>query len=172
MLHAHQTAPDTSGWFRPRRDRWQRLFRGQEGELHQVREWLTELLPDGPARDDLISVAVELGTNAIQHTASGNGGWFTVEIASLPSVTRVSVTDEGAASEPCLTEDPLSEHGRGLIIVNALSVTSGVCGNASGRTVWAEIAQCSPAPVTPVPAAQGRSNRPSASSAMAISRTL
>ncbi|HWG14455.1 MAG TPA: ATP-binding protein [Streptosporangiaceae bacterium] len=132
-----------------------------------MREWLTGLLPDSPARDDLISVAVELGTNAIQHTASGNGGWFTVEITSLSPLIRVSVTDEGAASEPCLTEDPLSEHGRGLIIVNALSVTSGVCGNASGRTVWAEIAQ-----VTPALAGQGLSSRPPASSAMAISRTL
>jgi serine/threonine-protein kinase RsbW len=174
MVHAH--APGASDWSRPRHDRWQRLFRGQEGELRQLREWLTALLPDGPARDDLISVAVELGTNAIQHTASGNGGRFMVEVACLGPATRVSVTDEGAASEPCLTEDPFSEHGRGLIIVRALSVTSGVCGDASGRTVWAEIAHCSPPPgsppASPFLAGQGRSSRPSASSAMAISRTL
>jgi len=190
MVHAH--APGTSDWSRPRHDRWHRLFRGQEGELRQLREWLTALLPDGPARDDLISVAVELGTNAIQHTASGNGGRFMVEVACLGPATRVSVTDEGAADEPCLTEDPLSEHGRGLIIVRALSAASGMSGDASGRTVWAEIAQCnpsggnpsggnssggsssagSPSPASPFLAGQGRSSRPSASSAMAISRTL
>jgi Histidine kinase-like ATPase domain len=153
------------------------LFRGQEGELRQMREWLTALLPDDPARDDLISVAVELGTNAIQHTASGRGGWFTVEVACLGPATRVSVTDQGAANEPCPAQDPLGEHGRGLIIVRALSAASGVCGNASGRTVWAEIAQCnspggSSSGASPFPAGQGRSSRPSASSAMAISRTL
>ncbi|HEY0717329.1 MAG TPA: ATP-binding protein, partial [Streptosporangiaceae bacterium] len=135
MLHARHTEPDTPDRLHAHRDRWQRLFRGQEGELRQVREWLTGLLPDGPARDDLISVAAELATNAIQHTASGNGGWFSVEVAFLPPVVRVAVTDEGASSAPRLTEDPFSEHGRGLLIVNALSAASGVCGTARGRTV-------------------------------------
>ena len=161
MVPAHGSAPDTPDRA-GRRDRWQRLFRGQEGELRHLRRWLAGLLPDSSARDDLISVAVELGTNAIQHTASGNGGWFTVEVACLGSVIRVAVTDEGAPGGPCVNEDPLSDDGRGLVIVRALSVTSGVCGNTSGRTVWAEIA----------PAPQGRSSRPSASSAMASSRTL
>jgi anti-sigma regulatory factor (Ser/Thr protein kinase) len=159
----------------PRHDRWQRLFRGQESELRQLRRWLCVLLPDTSARDDLISVAVELGTNAIQHTASGDGGWFTVEVACLSSVIRVAVTDEGAPAAPRLGDDPLagsglldgdvdydSDCGRGLLIVQALAAASGVCGNVSGRTVWAEVAV----------AAQGRSSNPSASSAMASSRTL
>ena len=190
MVHTHRPAPDTSDragiWSRtgpavPRREHWQRLFRGQQTELRQLRHWLTGLLPDTSARDDLISVAVELGTNAIQHTASGDGGWFTVEVACLGPVIRVAVTDEGGPGVPCLTGDPLSsgdlaldddldsdiavdcesDCGRGLLIVRALSVSSGVCGNTRGRTVWAEIA-----------APQGRSSSPSASSAMASSRTL
>ena len=202
MVHTHRPAPDTSdragiwsrtGWPVPRREHWQRLFRGQQTELRQLRHWLTALLPDTSARDDLISVAVELGTNAIQHTASGDGGWFTVEVACLGPVIRVAVTDEGGPGVPCLTGDPLSsgdlaldgdldgdidcdidgdidrevavdcesDCGRGLLIVRALSVTSGVCGNTRGRTVWAEVA-----------APQGRSSSPSASSAMASSRTL
>ncbi|HEX3752380.1 MAG TPA: ATP-binding protein [Streptosporangiaceae bacterium] len=159
----------------PRHDHWQRLFRGQESELRQLRRWLCVLLPDTSARDDLISVAVELGTNAIQHTASGDGGWFTVEVACLGPVIRVAVTDEGAPAAPRLGDDPLagdgllddevdydSDCGRGLLIVQALSAASGVCGNVRGRTVWAEVAV----------AAQGRSSSPSASSAMASSRTL
>jgi anti-sigma regulatory factor (Ser/Thr protein kinase) len=186
---ASQDRTDRSGtwpatWSRtgrrvPRHDRWQRLFRGQETELRQLRRWLAGLLPDSCARDDLISVAVELGTNAVQHTASGDGGWFTVEVACLGPVIRVAVTDEGAPGSLFLSGDPLtdpagasgdlgasgdgdSDRGRGLLIVRALSVASGVCGNPSGRTVWAEVA----APP------QGRSSSPSASSAMASSRTL
>lgn len=167
----------------PRHDHWQRLFRGQESELRQLRRWLCVLLPDTSARDDLISVAVELGTNAIQHTASGDGGWFTVEVACRDSVIRVAVTDEGAPSAPQLGQDPFacddlltadadadadydydydSVCGRGLLIVQALSVASGVCGNVGGRTVWAEVL------ATP----QGRSSSPPSSSAMASSRTL
>jgi anti-sigma regulatory factor (Ser/Thr protein kinase) len=197
MVHTHRPASDSSGrdradrsgawpatwsrtgWRVPRHDHWQRLFRGQETELRQLRRWLAGLLPDSCARDDLISVAVELGTNAVQHTASGDGGWFTVEVACLGPVIRVAVTDEGAPGSLFLGGDPLTDpagasgdlgasgdgdgdRGRGLLIVRALSVASGVCGNPSGRTVWAEVA----APP------QGRSSSPSASSAMASSRTL
>ncbi|HEY6499121.1 MAG TPA: ATP-binding protein [Streptosporangiaceae bacterium] len=260
-MHAHRSLPDNSD----RVYRWLRLFRGQESELPQLRHWLTELLPDGPGRDDLISVAVELGTNAVQHTASGNGGWFTVEVASLGPMLRVSVTDEGAERGPSLTDAPPTgleldldlaedsdlaegsslgedsvlgegsslgedsvldviagarcDRGRGLVIVRALAVACGVCGNASGRTVWAEVVQAPAQPESPArpetkaqarpeteaqaqpgtqaqtparihtrtpslslsgpangssgtPSGQGRSSRPSASSAMAISRTL
>jgi hypothetical protein len=252
-VHAHRSGPDKSD----RAHRWQRLFRGQESELRQLRHWLIGLLPESPGRDDLIAVAVELGTNAVQHTASGDGGWFTVEVACLGPMLRVSVTDEGAERGPCLTEDLPADpaldlavdldldlnldpdlevdldddtdggfdRGRGLIIVRALAVSCGVCGNASGRTVWAEVAQTrsqAPAPAqTPAqprttpssdpaspngqpssnghparnnrpgpngrlaptgqpalnnqpsaPGGQGRSSRPSASSAMATSRTL
>ena len=204
-MHARRSVPDKSD----RAYRWQRLFRGHESELGQLRHWLTELLPDSPGRDDLISVAVELGTNAVQHTASGDGGWFTVEVACRGSVMRVSVTDEGAERGPSLTGDPPSlddvpdlgedsvlgafagtrcDRGRGLIIVRALAVTCGVCGNASGRTVWAEVAQASTEAETqtrtraqpPIhtrtpsislpgtPSGQGRSSRPSASSALAV----
>jgi serine/threonine-protein kinase RsbW len=226
-VHAHRSVPGSGPDKSDRAFRWLRLFRGQESELRQLRHWLTELIPDSPGRDDLISVAVELGTNAVQHTASGNGGWFTVEVASLGPMLRVSVTDEGAERGPSLATDPddqpnspdpdldalagaRCDRGRGLLIVRALAVTCGVCGNASGRTVWAEVAQ-SPAqteaqaeiptqaqagtpnqpqphtrihtrtpifsrpgaPGTPGTAnGQGRSSRPSPSSAMAISRTL
>ena len=193
-MHAHRSGPDESD----RTHRWQRLFRGQESELRQLRHWLLGLLPDSPGRDDLIAVAVELGTNAVQHTASGDGGWFTVEVACLGPMLRVSVTDEGAERGPSLTAGPPADpaldlaidldldlklepdldldddtdggcdRGRGLIIVRALAVTCGVCGNASGRTVWAEVARTQPG----IPDGQGRSSRPPASSAMAISRTL
>ncbi len=144
MVHARGSAHrDTSADGTPRPDtcgRWQRLFRGQESELRQLRRWLIALLPDRPARDDLISVAVELGTNAIQHTSSGQGGWFTVEVTRRGAVARIDVTDEGAATGPEITDDPMSDCGRGLIIVRALSESCGFRGDARGRTVWAEVA--------------------------------
>jgi anti-sigma regulatory factor (Ser/Thr protein kinase) len=160
MIHARGSAyqdaqademsrPDTYG-------RWCRLFRGQESELRPLRRWLTSLLPDRAARDDLISVAVELGTNAIQHTSSGQGGSFTVEVTHRDAMTRIDVTDGGAPSGPQITDDPMSDCGRGLIIVRALSESCGVRGDARGRTVWAEVAWtsepvvASPATFTPV----------------------
>ena len=85
-------------------------------------------------------MAVELGTNAIQHTASGQGGWFTVEVTRRGALARIDVTDEGAPRGPQVTDDPMSDCGRGLIIVRALSESCGVRGDARGRTVWAEVA--------------------------------
>ena len=121
-------------------DRWRRLFRGEESELRHLRRWLTGLLPDCPERDDLISVAVELGTNAVQHTASGAGGWFTVAVTRRATVVRLDVTDEGGPCSPQVDRDPMSDCGRGLVIVRALADSCGVRGDRRGRTVWAEIA--------------------------------
>jgi hypothetical protein len=128
--------------------RWRQLFRGEKHELQRLRRWLAGLLPDRPARDDLLSVAVELATNAIQHTASGQDGWFAVEVAWHGPVIRVAVADGGAAGGPCLNDDPMSDRGRGLVIVHALSLCTGVSGDQRGRTVWAEI------PWAPEPAAR------------------
>jgi hypothetical protein len=108
-------------------------------------------------------VAVELGTNAIRHTLSGRGGWFTVEVTWHGPVVRVAVADDGAATGPRVNGDAMSDGGRGLVIVHALSTRTGVSGNHFGRTVWAEIPwgpDPAPIPVAapdrPIPAANPR----------------
>ena len=159
MVHASGPAHDDAEASRPPSGvpgtglPWRRVFRGEERELQRLRRWLTGLLPDRPARDDLLSVAVELGTNAIQHTASGPDGWFTVEVAWHGPVVRVAVADGGAAAGPRLNDDAQSDSdcGRGLVIVRALSVRTGISGSPRGRTVWAEISW--PAELAVVPGA-------------------
>jgi hypothetical protein len=119
--------------------RWRRAFLGQERQLGELRRWLTGLLPDRPARDDVVLVAVELATNAVKFTGSGHGGWFIVEIAWYRGAVRVAVADEGAPTGPRLIDDPLGEQGRGLQMVRALSVNAGVTGDERGRLVWADV---------------------------------
>jgi histidine kinase-like protein len=120
--------------------RWRQLFPGEERQLGVLRRWLAALLPDCAARDDVVSVAVELATNAVKFTASGHGGWFAVELTWSGRVVRVAVVDGGAPAAPHLVDDPTGEHGRGLLMVRALSARTGVCGDGRGRLVWAEIA--------------------------------
>src|SRR5579859_4914964 len=60
--------------------RWRRSFPGETCQIRVMRQWLSSLLPDCPARSDVISVGSELATNAIQHTMTGQGGWFDVEL--------------------------------------------------------------------------------------------
>jgi Histidine kinase-like ATPase domain len=105
-----------------------------------LRRWLASLLPECPSRDDVISVATELGSNAIRHTASARSGLFAVEVTWHESVVRVAVADGGSPTEPHVIEDPAAEHGRGLLLVRGLSVRTGVTGDHRGRLVWADIA--------------------------------
>jgi hypothetical protein len=115
------------------------VFPGEACQLSLARRWLASLLPDCPARDDMACVATELATNAIRHTASGQGGYFIVEITNLGPAVRVAVTDGGAANGPQVIHDPAGEHGCGLIVVAGLSVRDGVSGDPRGRTVWADV---------------------------------
>ena len=126
--------------------RWRQVFSGEKRQLGLMRRWLAACLPECPARDDVVSVATELGSNAILHTASGRGGWFAVELTWDQSTARVAVADHGGPAEPHMIEDPDGEHGRGLLLVRGLSARTGVNGNEQGRTVWAEIAWDGPAP--------------------------
>ena len=125
---------------------WRHVFRGDEAQIPELRRWLAGLLPDCATRDDVMTVAVELGTNAVRHTSSGHGGWFAVEVTWHHVAVRVAVADQGAPSGPRLmdTPDPLSETGRGLQVVRGLSARTGVTGGAQGRLVWAEITWSGP----------------------------
>ena len=136
------------------------------------------MLPSGPAREDVVTVATELAANAVRHTASGAHGFFAVELTwqMRPVTVRVAVADSGARTSPHLEPgtDPLgpgplgigspgagllstdqlgsgqlSEHGRGLRVVRALAERTGVCGDHRGRLVWAEIRWTSDGAVLP-----------------------
>jgi Histidine kinase-like ATPase domain len=119
--------------------RWRRVFPGEERQLSILRRWLESLLPDHPARADVASAATELGANAIQHTASGHGGSFAVEITWHQQAVRVAVADSGGPAEPRVINDPAAEHGRGMLLVQGLSVRTGITGDRRGRLIWADI---------------------------------
>lgn len=136
-----------------------RVFPGHEAELGSLRRWLAALLPDIPARDDVIVVAVELATNAVRHTASGHGGCFAVEVTwhARVAMLRVAVADCGGPTEPepPAHTDPLSEHGRGLQMVRDLAARIGSLGDQRGRLMWADVrflaATALPASALPAP---------------------
>ena len=119
--------------------RWRRVFPGEARQLAVLRRWLELLLPECPARGDVAYVATELGANAVRHTASGDGGWFAVEVTMHRQAVRVAVADGGAPGEPRVLDDPMGEHGRGLLVVQGLSARTGVSGDHRGRLVWADV---------------------------------
>ena len=120
--------------------RLRQVFAGEASQLALVREWLASLLPPGELRADVISIATELGSNAIRHTASGLGGSFAVELTCDSFTVRVAVTDDGGPGVPRVIDDLGAEHGRGLLLVRGLAARTGVRGDDRGRVVWADVA--------------------------------
>ena len=119
---------------------WARTFRGTPASVPEARRFAGELLAGCPAREVLLMCVSELCTNAIAHSASGNGGVFIVEV-SCPrdGMARVAVTDEGGPSVPVpRTLDVLADGGRGLALVAACTSRWGHADAHPGRTVWAE----------------------------------
>jgi anti-sigma regulatory factor (Ser/Thr protein kinase) len=109
---------------------------------------VTGALAGCPARDALLTCVSELAANAIEHTASGAGGVFTVEVSRpAPGVARVAVTDAGGPREPAVRSSRdqedlggLPESGRGLALVAACSSSWGYrdADEGVGRIVWAQ----------------------------------
>lgn len=73
-------------------------------------------------------------------------GWFAVEVTWYPALVWVAVADCGAPYGPRVADDPAAEHGRGLVVVRGLSLSTGVTGDHRGRVVWAQIAWDDPRP--------------------------
>lgn len=85
-------------------------------------------------------LTAELVANAVEHTAGEGPIELVVEL--LPSGCQVEVHDPdpappGNLTRPCEGEpDPWQEHGRGLLLIRALSSSCGHRPTASGKAVW------------------------------------
>jgi hypothetical protein len=100
-----------------------------------VRRLVREALPDCPRADDLMLAVTELATNAISHSASGQGGSFTVRLRTAPRGARIEVTDEGPAES-----QPACSNGWGLTIVASVTDQAAAVIQPDGRrTAWCEV---------------------------------
>lgn len=107
----------------------------------QARAFVRRLAPhvEREAMDDIVLCVDELVANACEHTASGAGGQVTLIVSAARNVMRVTVIDEGGThGKPCVRTDSWSEHGRGLLLVEALSLGWGSHAALNGTAVWAE----------------------------------
>jgi serine/threonine-protein kinase RsbW len=124
---------------------WRRDFPGDLAQVRAARTFAAHLLDGFPPLDDILLALDELAVNALRHTRSGHpGGHFTVEVRHNPIGVTVSVTDQGAPTEPRVRPltDPtdltaLAESGRGLFTVAALATAWSWTGTPCSRTVHA-----------------------------------
>jgi len=120
-------------------------FPGETVGVGQAREFVRGILGSAwPRCDDLLLMVSEVASNAVRHTASGDGGgWFDLTIAAAGFGVRIAIADGGGSSEPRISdrggEPDVLTGGRGLRIVDALADRWGHTGNELGRVVWFEV---------------------------------
>jgi anti-sigma regulatory factor (Ser/Thr protein kinase) len=116
-------------------------FSGQADQVAAARRFVASAIHGGgPARDVSRLLVSEAATNAVLHSASGNGGTFSVEYLISDHLLRVEVHDGGGPTSPRRRVHHLeSMTGRGLDLFDALSDRWGVEGSPDGWTVWFEL---------------------------------
>ncbi|WP_406457175.1 ATP-binding protein [Streptomyces sp. NBC_00876] len=90
-------------------------------------------------RDAAVLIVSELVTNAVVHTASAR---VVCELHCLENRLRIAVQDQGhQPGGPQLCRSADDEHGRGLLLVDAMCSAWGSrdTGDGSGRIVWADL---------------------------------
>jgi anti-sigma regulatory factor (Ser/Thr protein kinase) len=104
-----------------------------------VRTALAEL-KHGADCDTAELLTAELVANAVEHTAGDTPIELVVEL--LPTGCQVEVHDPDPAPPGHLTQpnagepDPWQEHGRGLLLIRALSSSCGHRPTETGKAVW------------------------------------
>ena len=118
-----------------------REFSGHADQVAAARRFVASAIHGGgPARDVSRLLVSEAATNAVLHSATGDGGSFSFAYLISDHLLRVEVHDGGGPSGPRRRVHHLeSMTGRGLELFDALSDRWGVDGSPDGRTVWFEL---------------------------------
>lgn len=117
-----------------------RVFPGTRDQVRHARDFVRLVLAGFPAVNDAMLLAGELVSNAVVHTASGDGGVLAVTVWRDANWARVAVRDAGSAGAPVVRLfDGDGESGFGLGLVEVLADRWGHEGGARGRVVWFEM---------------------------------
>ncbi len=121
---------------RPRR----RILAGAHDQVREARLFVGRALGGCPVADDAVLLVSELATNAIVHTASGQGGKFIVTVYRDDTRARVEVMDDGSGQAPLLRpRENAMESGLGLGLVELVASRWGHWGGPRRRVVWFEL---------------------------------
>ncbi|MGW8766058.1 ATP-binding protein [Streptomyces sp. NPDC055815] len=111
-----------------------------------IRTALTDIDPvaaDRPDCDTAELLTAELVANAVEHTEGEGPIELVVELLAAPGGCQIEVHDSQPAGPgelvrpgPDIEVDPWQEHGRGLLLIRALSSDCGHRPTAHGKAVW------------------------------------
>jgi serine/threonine-protein kinase RsbW len=108
---------------------------GTPASVREARQFTAAWLRECPRAADLVLAMSELASNAVLHSASGEGGTFVVRVRTAPRWARIEVADGG----PALSAAEAT-NGWGLGIVAAVTDRSGALTAPDGaRVAFAEV---------------------------------
>lgn len=104
-----------------------------------ARRFVTATLTDwslAPLIDPALLVASELAANAVTHADSA----FRIQLSLTARTLRIDVVDFGEGTPEPQPPSTTDEHGRGLLLIDALTTAWGIEeGPQNGKLVWAEL---------------------------------
>lgn len=116
---------------------------GQPEQVQAARAFVGKTLgPIHPCTAIAVLLVSELVTNSVLHSDSRHPGkTITITVIGAPDGVRIEVLDAGGASVPFLGDsgDDLTEHGRGLRLVNDLSARWNYRRDNAGLVTWFEL---------------------------------
>ena len=107
-------------------------------QVRHARAALAALLDGCPLAADAILIASEFATNSVLHSASRDGGEFTLRAEVHQDHLRIEVEDAGG---PWRDGPPDDSRPHGFDVVTAIAGPQnwGVDGGNGGRTAWARL---------------------------------
>jgi serine/threonine-protein kinase RsbW len=122
-----------------RRCRFECGFTGEARQVGAARRAVARLLDGCPGAEEATLIASELAANAVLHSASGDGGEFTVRLERYADYLWIEVQDAGGPWRERARDG--DDHPHGLDIVGALCGAGnwGVDELEVGRLVWARL---------------------------------
>jgi DNA-binding NarL/FixJ family response regulator len=85
--------------------------------------------------DTALLVVSELVTNVVLHAGTG----AEVRLTKIGPSLLIGVSDAGGGSPDVFDASSDDEHGRGLVLISALSTAWGVDGDDHRKTIWAQV---------------------------------
>ena len=120
--------------------RYTGTFPAEPEQVGHVRAVLARWLGGWPLADEAILVCSEFATNSVVHSASRDGGAFTLRAEVGPDLLRIEVEDAGGPWRAGSRDD---DRPHGFEVVDAIAGAGnwGIDGDARGRIAWARLSR-------------------------------
>jgi anti-sigma regulatory factor (Ser/Thr protein kinase) len=115
-----------------------RTFPAEPGQVRHARAALAGWLDGWPRADEAILVASEFATNSVVHSASRDGGAFTLRAEVRPDRLLIEVEDAGGPWRDGPRDDG-RPHGFHVVAAMAGPGNWGIDGDIGGRVAWARL---------------------------------